>query len=391
MRFLYLYRKFLCMPRLFVILFIAYFAGNLYILLRGWQAFKPGKTGRKIVFTCIAGLLGALFPALFLQRTLLPAAGSWVHLLYETGTGWLIFTLYTVAGLILADIILVAGRLFNLKTFATQPLRTRYRRYSFWSIFTLVIIVLSIGYYRYQHPSTQVFNIVINKPLRSGGKTLRIVAVSDVHLGYGTDKRQLQRYVKMINDRNPDLVLIGGDLIDSDVTPLRKERMNEELGRIRAPLGIYMVPGNHEYIAGIRNSEKFIRTTPIRYLRDSVARLPNGLVIAGRDDAGNRRRATLPGLLKGISKTAPVILLDHQPRNLDEAVNAGVDLQFSGHTHEGQVWPVSLWVKKLFELSHGMRRREDTWQYVSSGLALWGPPFRIGTQSELAVFNLQFR
>lgn len=379
------------MPRLFVILFIAYFAGNLYILLRGWQAFKPGKTGRKTTFALVFGALAILFPATFLQRALLPAAGSGAHILYEIGTGWLIFTLYMVAGLAVADIILLAGLLFKLKPFTAKPLRTRYRRYGFWSIFALVIIILSIGYYRYQHPSTQVFNIVINKPLRSGDKTLRIVAVSDIHLGYGTDKRQLQRYVKMINDRNPDLVLIGGDLIDSDVTPLRKERMNEELGRIQAPLGVYMVPGNHEYIAGIRNSEKFIRTTPIRYLRDSIARLPNGLVIAGRDDASNRRRATLSELLKGTSKTAPVILLDHQPRNLNEAVKAGVDLQFSGHTHEGQVWPVSLWVKKLFELSHGMRHRENTWQYVSSGLALWGPPFRIGTQSELVVFNLRFR
>ena len=343
------------------------------------------------MFALVTGLLAALFPALFLQRTLLPAAGSGAHLLYEIGTGWLIFTLYMVAGLLLADIILVTGRLFQLKPFATQPLRTSYRRYSFLSIFLLVITVLSIGYYRYQHPSTQVFNIVINKPLPSGDKTLRVVAVSDVHLGYGTDKRQLQRYVKMINDLQPDLVLIGGDLIDSDVTPLWKERMDEELGCIRAPLGVYMVPGNHEYIAGIRNSEKFIRTTPIRYLRDSIARLPNGLVIAGRDDASNRNRASLPELLKDTPKTAPVVLLDHQPRNLNEAVKAGVDLQFSGHTHEGQVWPVSLWVKKLFELSHGMRHTGNTWQYVSSGLALWGPPFRIGTQSELAVFNLEFR
>ncbi|MCC8170625.1 MAG: metallophosphoesterase [Parabacteroides sp.] len=379
------------MLRLLVILLLAYLAGNVYILFRGWQAFKPGKTGKKVVFVLVVALLAALFPALFLQRTLLPAAGSGAHLLYETGSGWLIFTLYMVAGLLLADIVLLAGKLFKWKPFAGKPLRTNYRRYSFWSIFALVIIILSIGYYRYQHPSTQVFNIVINKPLQSGDKALRVVAVSDVHLGYGTDKRQLQRYVKMINDRQPDLVLIGGDLIDSDVTPLRKERMNEELGRIRAPLGVYMVPGNHEYIAGIRESEQFIRTTPVRYLRDSVARLPNGLVIAGRDDASNRNRATLAELLKGTSKTAPVILLDHQPRNLNEAVKAGVDLQFSGHTHEGQVWPVSLWVKKLFELSHGMRHRGNTRQYVSSGLSLWGPPFRIGTQSELVVFNLQFR
>lgn len=378
------------MPRLFIILFLVYLVGNLYILFRGWQALKTCKKGMRIGFVLLYLVLAALFPAQFLIRSLTFTPGIG-HIVYEVGTGWLVFSLYMAMGLLLTDVLYVAGKFARWKAVSVPQLRTRFRKVSFIVVFLLVISVLSVGYYRYQHPATQVINIVINKPLTSGASQLKVVAVSDVHLGYGTDKRQLQRYVKMINELHPDLVLIAGDLIDNNVTPLWEQRMHDDLNRIQAPLGVYMVPGNHEYISGIRSSEKFIDATQIRYLRDRTVQLPNGLVIAGRDDSSNGKRLSLPALLADTDKRRPVILLDHQPRNLREGVKAGIDLQFSGHTHSGQIWPLSLWVKRLFEVSHGMKQTGSTTQYVSSGLSLWGPPFRIGTQSELVVFNLTFK
>jgi len=164
--------------------------------------------------------------------------------------------------------------------------------------------------------------------------------------------------------------------------------MAEELTELKAPLGIYMVPGNHEYISGIDKSIQFIQNTPIQLLRDSVVTLPCGIQLIGRDDRSNARRLPLQKLMARIDKSKPVILLDHQPYQLAESQAAGIDLQFSGHTHHGQVWPMNWVTDHLYEQSHGYRQWENSHIYVSSGLSLWGPPFRIGTESEMVVLQL---
>lgn len=111
----------------------------------------------------------------------------------------------------------------------------------------------------------------------------------------------------------------------------------------------------------------------------------------GRDDRHNRGRKTLEQLTENLDPSKPVILLDHQPYELEKTEKAGVDLQFSGHTHRGQVWPMSWIVDRMFELSYGIKKTGNSTIYVSSGLSLWGPPFRIGTDSEMVVFNITFK
>ncbi len=192
----------------------------------------------------------------------------------------------------------------------------------------------------------------------------------------------------MINAQNPDVVLIGGDLIDSSVQPLHSERMDEELSALNAPLGVYMVPGNHEYISGIDDCIGFLAKTPIVLLRDSVVTLECGLQIAGRDDRANPLRKSACELLESADKSRSVFLLDHQPYGLAENDALGVDVQFSGHTHDGQLWPGNLLVRRMYEQAAGWKRWEHAFIYVSSGLSLWGPPFRIGTSSDMAVLVL---
>lgn len=303
----------------------------------------------------------------------------------------MVFTFYMVILLGIFDLL----KLFNWKF-----------KYAFYVSFGLTLSILGYGYYHYQHPDTQVINLVINKSLippgepsefsgapanGPAGRSLKIVAVSDIHLGYGTDKTMLKGYVERINALQPDLILIGGDLIDNSVVPLRAERMEEELSQLKAPLGIYMVPGNHEYISGIEESIDFIRQTPITLLRDTAVTLPNGIQLVGRDDRHNSRRQSLEELTANLAPSRPVILLDHQPYHLKQTEDAGVDLQFSGHTHHGQIWPLSLVTDYLFELSYGYKSFGNSHIYVSSGLSLWGPPFRIGTDSELVVFDITFK
>ena len=247
--------------------------------------------------------------------------------------------------------------------------------------------MLGYGYYKYKHPKTKVINIVINKPFNKG-KPLTVVAVSDIHLGQGTMKKDLQQYVELINAQRPDLILIGGDLIDSNIRPVEEQRMWEELNRLDAPMGIYMVPGNHDYYTGIEACEVFLARTSIKLLRDEVVTLPSGLQLIGRDDRTNPRCLPFDRLMQQVNKEKPSILLKHQPVHLEEAIQSGIDLQFSGHTHDGQVWPLNLVTKQLFQQSVGYTEWDKSHSYVSSGLSLWGPPFRIGTESELVVFHL---
>lgn len=360
------------MPTFFVILISCYLAGNVYIFIRGSQALVAQPFGVKMLLTVLFwGGAISLFGSLLTRNIKQPVYLA--QTMHEVGTGWLVFTLYMTLGLLVFDLL----RLINLPF-----------KYGFYLSFFLTLSALSYGYYNYQHPRTEVINIVINKPTTSYQQPVKVVAVSDIHLGYGTEKQDLSRYVEMINAQEPDLILIGGDLIDNSVVPLYVETMKEELAQLKAPLGIYMVPGNHEYISGIDASIRFIEETSIQMLRDSVVTLPNGIQLIGRDDRSNHARLSLQQLIASTNPASPILLLDHQPYNLKETEAVGIDLQFSGHTHRGQIWPLNLITDRIFEQSYGYRMWGKSHIYVSSGLSLWGPPFRIGTNSEMVVFNL---
>lgn len=428
----------------------AYLLGNVYIFIRGWQGInallplfhcsRGISIGIKILFTLVVwGAAASLFIALLSRNAALPA---WLQGgMYNTGSIWLVFTLYMILSLLVVDLV----RIFIWH----QPLR----EFGFVAAFAFTLGLLLYGYMNYRSPKVEEVDIALGcgevsgdegnlsgREDSSGRKKVRIVAISDVHLGFATQKKHLQRYVEKINSLSPDIILIGGDLIDNSIKPVEQQRMEEELGMLRAPGGIYMVPGNHEYISGIANVEAFLQKTPIVLLRDSVVVLPCGIALAGRDDRSNRGRLSVEELLGKVSGAAgagedgvvaedgrvaetggvavdgvvavagevtetaedgedgaacetaevPVILLDHQPYEIAHKDSLGVALQFSGHTHRGQVWPMSLLVEKMYEQSHGWRKWNNSHVIVSSGLSLWGPPFRIGTDSDLWVINLTF-
>ena len=407
----------------------AYLLGNVYIFIRGWQGIsallplfhcsKGISVGVKILFTLVVwGAAASLFIALFSRDAALPA---WLQGgMYNIGSIWLVFTLFMVLALLAVDIL----RIFIWH----QPLR----EFGFVTAFAFTFGVLLYGYINYRNPKVEEVDIALGcgevsgdegnlsgREDLSGRKKLRIVAISDLHLGFATQKKHLQRYVEKINSLSPDIILIAGDLIDNSIKPVEQQRMQEELGMLRAPGGIYMVPGNHEYISGIADVEAFLQKTPVVLLRDSVVMHPCGIAIAGRDDRSNRGRLPVEELLgkvavagsaggageidkagrvaeagevgqSGEAGDVPVILLDHQPYEIAHKDSLGIALQFSGHTHQGQVWPMSILVDRMYEQSHGWRKWNNSHVIVSSGLSLWGPPFRIGTDSDLWVLNLTF-
>lgn len=398
------------MKYMFLGMLAAYLAGNVYVFVHMWRSlhlFSPFFRWLCAPLFWFAAL--SLFIALFARD--LPLPDSFFRITYNLGSVWMVFTLYMVIALLVVDL---SGIFF--------PLLRRYAVFSFAAAFLAVVVLLLWGHVNYLNPRVERVVLDFSSRAASGdgaqlrdsatadglrshdsGAPLRIVAVSDLHLGYATGKKALQKYVGKINSLHPDVVLIGGDLIDNSVKPVIEERMWEELGHLQAPGGIYMVPGNHEYISGIDSVMEFISRTPIVLLRDSVAALPEGVVIVGRDDRSNRGRKSLEMLKQeaeavagtdavadAVSENAPVfVLMDHQPYELFEKDSLGFDVQFSGHTHRGQVWPMSLLVDKMYPQSHGYRKWNNSHVVVSSGLSLWGPPFRIGTNSDLWVIDLK--
>jgi predicted MPP superfamily phosphohydrolase len=165
--------------------------------------------------------------------------------------------------------------------------------------------------------------------------------------------------------------------------------MAESFHRLHCRYGVYAVFGNHEYMAGITGASAFLRAAGITLLQDSTVLIDGRFYLAGRDDRSNPHRKTVAELTASLDKTKPLFLLDHQPWHLEETAAAGVDFQFSGHTHDGQVWPLNYITAHLFECSHGYIRKGDSSIYVSSGLGIWGGKFRIGTRSEYVVLTLK--
>jgi hypothetical protein len=217
-------------------------------------------------------------------------------------------------------------------------------------------------------------------------KPIKMVMLSDLHLGYHNPRKELARWVDMINAEQPDIVLIAGDIIDMSIRPLVEENMAEEMRRIEAP--VYACLGNHEYYTGEPLAQQFYCDAQIHLLRDTCVTVGN-LCIVGRDDRTNRKRCTIQQLAQQADNSKYTIVLDHQPYQLELTEQAGFDFQFSGHTHEGQVWPISWITNSIYECAFGQYQRGNTRYYVSSGMGIWGGKFRIGTRSEYIVAELK--
>lgn len=351
---------------------LVYVLANIYLYWRTLQALASVPLWLKVLVSVVVWVSAfSLFLAAGLRNVAIP---EWVlKTLNFTGSLWMAFLLYSVLLLAVSDIIRIFVPSAGPSAAYALP---------------LTVILLVYGFFNYRNPKIEELELKLDKSFE--GNELVAVAISDVHLGYGTGTKTLKRYVDLINDKDPDIILIAGDLIDNSLKPLVEAPFDEVLNELNAPMGIYMVPGNHEYISGIEDCTEYLEErTGIRLLRDSIALLPNGIQVIGRDDRSNRSRAELKELLDKADRSKPMILLDHQPYGLAETDSLMVDMQISGHTHRGQLWPLSILVDRMYEQSHGYRKWNHSHIFVSSGLSLWGPPFRIGTDSDLAVIRIK--
>jgi hypothetical protein len=262
-------------------------------------------------------------------------------------------------------------------------------------IIAAVLILLVYGSFNARRPVVTRYEIDI--PKKAGSlEEIRIAVISDIHLGSIVNGKRLAKMVDQVNVLNPDIVLLPGDVLDEDIGPFIDQKMDAVLGRLQAPLGVFAVPGNHEYIG--RRLEEFsehLRNTGIHLLIDDTIKVADSFYIAGRDDLASERfigktRKPLSELISGLDPALPVLLMDHQPYRLEEAEAAGIDLQVSGHTHRGQLWPNSLITRRIYELDYGHKQKGGTNIVVSSGYGTWGPPIRIGNKPEIVEIRVKF-
>lgn len=224
---------------------------------------------------------------------------------------------------------------------------------------------------------------------------MKLVQLSDIHIGPMLGREWLQRLVSQVNALDADLVAITGDLVDGSVADLGEHV--EPLRELRSRLGTFFVTGNHEYYSGVTEWCDFLVGLGIHVLRNRHVALTLGegkFELAGVDDHASHHfpgeGADLQAALQGRDTSLPVILLAHQPVVVHDAAANGIDLQLSGHTHGGQLWPFRYLVYLQQPVAHGLFQHElgDLQLYVSAGTGFWGPPMRLGTRAEITLLTL---
>lgn len=361
---------------LFATVFLFFFAANYYVFYRIWKMMPPTSWGKTMLIVCAVVLVGSFFVSMLVRGGGLPI---WLTTgLYRVGTAWIFIFLYLLIAFLVGDLLRV-----------THALPMEKVMYSNWlSLGVLagaMVVIFGAGNIVYHNKKRVELVVETDKRVE---QPVRIVAASDLHLGYGVSRRELSRWVDMINREKPDIILLAGDVIDNTPYPLWKGGYADELRRLEARHGVWMIPGNHEYISGMGESLHFLEEAGVNILRDSVALIDGAFYVAGRDDMSNSKRKSIAELTKGTNPALPVVLLDHQPYHLEEAEAAGIDLQISGHTHYGQVWPATWITRALYEQAHGPLKKGNTQYWISSGLGIWGGKFRIGSRSEYIVADI---
>lgn len=359
-----------------ILMMLIYVGINFYVFYRLVYMLPPVLPLRGIVVAVGVIMVGCIF-AYFLGRDLFPA--SVLTVIYKISSSWIFMSFYFLIIFLILDICRIIPGI---------PIGTiLYRNWiSFAVVVGLVAIIFIFGHQKYLNKERVELNLSLNKPAL--GTPLKIVALSDLHLGYNIGREEFAGWVELINKEEPDIVLLAGDIIDFDVHPLYRDNMADVFHQIKSKYGIYGILGNHEYISGANESVEFYEKAGINLLRDSSTLIDGRFYIVGRDDRIYFGRKPIWELTDPLDKSKPVIILDHQPFHLEEVVPHGVDLQISGHTHHGQVWPISWITQAIYEVAHGYKKKGDTHFYISSGMGLWGGKYRIGTQSEYLVVNL---
>lgn len=370
--------------------FLVYFFMGIYIGRRGWTALgKPASCLYREIYWGFFALLVLSFPAAEIGENVLPETGGlWL-------TIWGGYSMVGVSYIFLLVLLIDSLRLLD-KGIAFVPAKIKEHKKTPLvlgaAVVIMVVATLVYGGWNARNPVVTKYDLTVHKkagPLQQ----LKIAMVSDIHYGPIIDDQRLNSLVKIMNDLQPDIVLLVGDITNGAARQEEARKLTDILRQVPAKYGLFAVPGNHD--RGLRSSDgqllDYFKEAGINYLRDSCLKIGDSFYIIGRDyprRQGQQERKDLADLLKGLDTSLPLILMDHQPIDLERARDNGVDLQLSGHTHVGQVFPINLITRQMYELDWGLLKRGDYHLIVSSGYGTWGPPLRVGNNPEVVSITI---
>lgn len=362
------------------------------------------KKGCRAAVIILYTLCALSIPAGFLLGS--GPAGRWVN---QAANLWFGALAYILLVLITADIIrLILG---HMKRVDPRWVKSRKSFVRAGAACLCVIGLISVwGYINARVIRVTPYDVVIHK---DGGNLdeLNIVLAADLHLGYNIGCSQMEQMVEKINAQDPDLVVIAGDIFDNNFDALEdSRRLAEILQGIQSTYGVYACYGNHDVdepiLAGFTfpsdkkkesdpRMDAFLETAGITLLQDEGILIQDSIYLFGRADKerpgrGIQERMTPEQITKTMDPTKPIIVIDHEPRELDELAAAGVDLDLAGHTHDGQMFPANILMKFLWENPCGYLKKDQMHSIVTSGVGLFGPNMRVGTRAEICKIHVSF-
>ncbi len=352
-----------------------------------------------LFFLAITPVLSSFLPDICLRKIIRPLSTYWLGCL-----------LYLVLIAIIVDIILFIVKkagLIKPKFFATRK---------FYVAKGIGIIALSalISVYGFVHATnikTTSYDVQLKKSCMNRD-SLKIALIADLHLGFSIGASHTQKMVDAVNAMNPDIIVFAGDFFDNSYDSIEDpDTVIEILKGLKSTYGTYACWGNHDVSEKIlvgftfRGSSvktqdermyEFLEKSNIKILRDEVSLIDNSFYLVGRLDSqkpgtANGSRLTPVELMEKVDDTEkPIIVIDHQPRQLQELADVGVDIDLSGHTHDGQVFPATIFTNLMWENPCGMIKKDSMYSIVTSGVGVYGPFMRVGSDAEVVEVNVSF-
>jgi len=376
----------------FIIFLTLYTSLNYYVFIRGWQLISQYPIFKPIYAVLFFIIAYGYVLSKLLYKFLHPVV---YDVLLGVGAVWFAFLLYFLLSLLLIDIIrLFDGWFHFLPDFI-------HNNYELTKRVTAIIVVVIVGLIVFlgnlNKRDIQIRNLEITIPKgESKLDELNVVMASDIHLSPIDGEKLLTEIVDKMNSLNPDIILLAGDIVDDKASVLDERNIGESFRKLKSKYGVYSINGNHEFINGVDSCVRYAEKFGIKFLRDSYLLIDSSFYVIGREDSAmpqfsGKQRKSLDEIVKTISTNHPKILLDHTPFKLEQAEQNKIDLQLSGHTHHGQMWPVNLITKMIYEVSWGYKIKGNTHYYVSCGAGTWGPPVRTGSSSEIVNIKIKFQ
>lgn len=272
----------------------------------------------------------------------------------------------------------------------------------------IIAVLTSYGFIHAKAIRVNSNQLEVNKV----GSDLKIALVADTHIGYSVGEKHIQHLVNQINEEKPDLVVFAGDIFDNEYRAIKNpEKIEKILSGIKSTYGTYACWGNHDVpealLAGFtlkgnkeykedKRFDEFLENSNIKLLADEATLINDEFYLIGRKDPSRAEklkdtRKSAEELTAGLDKTKPIFVIDHQPKELEELANAGVDVDLSGHTHNGQIFPGNILGKITWTNPNGVKKMGDMYSCVTSGAGIWGPAMRLGTNSEVMILNVDLK